>query len=104
MMINPPTVPDAPPITVASSIGRFLRRALSYFQRKFRVALWKAQALFDKHRCNVCGKRVGHFLPLAATHPGTVESMQKQGFSFQLETCNYRDYSCPFCSATDRDR
>jgi SAM-dependent methyltransferase len=103
-MISPPSVPDIPSNTAAASIGRFLRRALRYLQRKFRLALWKAQALFGNHRCNVCGQRVGHFLPLAATHPETVESMQKHGFSFKLETCNHRDYSCPFCGATDRDR
>jgi len=97
-MTNPDSisVPDAP--------RPFLVRVRSYTQRKSRLALWKAQSLFGKDRCNVCDNRVGHFLSLAETHPGTMVSVEKHGFAHEMETINLRQYSCPFCGATDRDR
>jgi SAM-dependent methyltransferase len=82
----------------------FLSRVLRYSQRKSQMAVWKAQSLFGKHRCNVCSRRVGHFRSLAETHQGTVENMQKFGFSHEMETLNLQSYACPFCGATDRDR
>lgn len=103
-MISVRPVPDAPPTTVAASLSRFLRRALRSLRRRCQLALWKIQSLSGKYRCNVCGHRVGHFLSLAATHPGTLETAQKHGFSHEMETFNLREYSCPFCGATDRDR
>jgi SAM-dependent methyltransferase len=95
---------EIPSQTAAASSSRLLPRALRFVRRKRRLALWKLQSLFGKYRCNVCGHRVFHFLPLSAVHPGTVVNKQKYGFRHELETFNFLEYSCPFCGATDHDR
>jgi SAM-dependent methyltransferase len=95
-MIAPQTVQNTPP--------PFLRRVLRYSRRKFRFALWRVESIFGKHLCNVCGRRVGRFLSLSETHPGTLEHAQELGFSHEMEMLNIEHYSCPFCGSTDRDR
>ena len=54
--------------------------------------------------CSVCQKQVRHFCPLPNFYK---ENMEKHGFLYALddvETLNYRAYSCPHCGASDRDR
>lgn len=56
-----------------------------------------------KHHCAVCNRRVKAFNQLPGFYS---ENMKKYGFPYEreLETCNFTDYSCPFCAASDRDR
>ncbi|HXI69235.1 MAG TPA: methyltransferase domain-containing protein [Verrucomicrobiae bacterium] len=103
-MTNPQPVHESLPQTAADSPPPFMPRALRFLRRRGRMALWQAQSLFGKYHCNVCGHRVGHFLPLSAVHPGTVANKLKHGFCHEQETFNEREYSCPFCGATDHDR
>ena len=54
--------------------------------------------------CPVCDKKVKEFLPLSTFY---VENKRKYGNPYtvsDLETLNDRHYSCPHCSASDRDR
>ena len=54
--------------------------------------------------CPVCDKRVAKFIPLPEFYN---ENMAKHGYLYTLddaETLNYNAYSCPRCSASDRDR
>jgi SAM-dependent methyltransferase len=103
-MINPHPVTDAPPATAAASFVHFMYRALRSVRRRSRMALWKAQSLSGKYRCNVCDHRVGNYLSLSVTHPGTLETVMAHGFHHKMEFLNIQNYSCPFCGATDRDR
>lgn len=54
--------------------------------------------------CPVCRTRVNGFLPLPSYY---AESAQRYGFSYGLEeaeTLNHREYTCPVCVSSDRDR
>lgn len=56
------------------------------------------------HRCPVCSKRIGGFLPISSHFD---ENRRKYGYPFtfdDLETMNPNQYSCPSCGASDRDR
>lgn len=57
-----------------------------------------------KYRCPVCENRLAFFNPLPEF---LLENQTAHGFPFspdEAETCNDRDYDCPFCHASDRDR
>src|SRR5437899_3187338 len=57
-----------------------------------------------KYRCPVCDSHVEAFQPLPQFY---TDNLQKYGCPFkaeEAETCNYRNYSCPSCQASDRDR
>jgi hypothetical protein len=57
-----------------------------------------------KLACPVCGRAVRRFQPLADYYR---KHLQEAGWPYRLdeaETCNFRGYSCPHCSASDRDR
>jgi len=61
-------------------------------------------SLGASHCCPVCGSPVRGFQPLPKSYAG---SARQHGFPYsftQVETLNYRDYSCPRCGASDRDR
>ena len=54
--------------------------------------------------CPVCDKKVKEFLPLGTFY---VENKRKYGNPYtvsDVETMNDKHYSCPHCSASDRDR
>lgn len=54
--------------------------------------------------CPVCNKKVRKFIPLPEFYN---ENMEKHGYLYTLddaETLNYGAYSCPHCTASDRDR
>ena len=54
--------------------------------------------------CPVCNKKIRKFIPLPEFYN---ENMEKHGYLYTLddaETLNYGAYSCPHCTASDRDR
>src|SRR5262249_40128304 len=73
-----------------------------------RLALWRAikslllvqAALVGRKRCSVCGGRVGRFIPL----PPDAQIHNFRYATGGAETCNAKNYFCPRCEATDRDR
>jgi len=57
-----------------------------------------------KYQCSACDSRVRTFLPIPKFYS---DNATKHGFPYgeqEYETCNIRNYSCPFCAASDRDR
>jgi SAM-dependent methyltransferase len=65
----------------------------------------KLNELLDrKYFCPVCNKKIHRFLPLPDFYK---ENLEKHGYAYSFddaETLNYKAYSCPHCSASDRDR
>jgi len=64
-----------------------------------RIQTWRA-----KYCCPVCDSRVAAFLPLASYYS---DNLHKHGWPFAVtdaETCNEKNYECPVCHASDRDR
>lgn len=62
------------------------------------------QNVGGKLYCPVCNKKVRKFIPLSDSY---FENMEKYGFQYSLddlEALNYDAYSCPHCTASDRDR
>ena len=56
------------------------------------------------YKCPVCDTRISDFLPLS---PYYNENLVKYGFPYKSEegeTINVKQYVCPNCNATDRDR
>jgi len=54
--------------------------------------------------CPVCDSRISHFEPLDNFY---IQAYKKYKFPYPLddfETLNYRNYHCPKCNASDRDR
>jgi len=56
-----------------------------------------------KRKCPVCARQVGHFLPLPIKYG---DQAAKYGYQYfgKGETINIREYSCPHCGASDRER
>ena len=72
--------------------------------RAFRHARFRLLPGTLRYFCPVCRKRVDAFIPLA---PYYDEQAQKYGYvhsPYLTETINRRQYECPRCGATDRDR
>ncbi len=103
-MSNTHPAADAPSPASPAVLSHTFRRGVRFLRRKSQTALWQAESVVGKYRCNVCDHRVGHFLPLSAVHPETDANMKRYGFMHTLETFNPLAQSCPFCGATDRDR
>lgn len=63
----------------------------------------RVRSLRGRYRCAVCNARVLAFEPLPEFY---LDNFEKHGFPFvaDSETCNLRNYSCPSCQASDRDR
>lgn len=64
----------------------------------------KVDAYTGKYRCSVCDRRVAFFLPLDEEF---LAEQRRHGFEFsptEAETCNQKNYLCPHCEATDRER
>ncbi len=71
-------------------------------------ALWRGArsiyilraAINGRHRCSVCDGRVATFVPLPPN-----DQINSSTYSTEdSETCNSKNYTCPHCEATDRDR
>lgn len=57
-----------------------------------------------RYTCIVCNRRIHNFKPLPAYY---LENAAKYGYKYSFddaETLNYRQYSCPSCGVSDRDR
>jgi SAM-dependent methyltransferase len=68
---------------------------------KRRLALHKFRG--DEHRCPVCGTHLRAFKPLFRRFLAAIEAGHPYPFK-QLQTFNWRSYSCPSCDASDRER
>lgn len=93
-------------------MSKFSRRALGAVPRK--VLSIVKRTFFEGYRrmvdgpstlqCGSCNHCVQAFLPLPKSH---IRMLQDTGWPYGLdtgETCNYRQYTCPYCGASDRDR
>lgn len=54
--------------------------------------------------CPVCGSGVEHFLPVPDHYASSLKQHQAAFSLDDFETLNTRQYSCPACMASDRDR
>ena len=58
-----------------------------------------------KRECNVCNTKFrGNFVPI---HQMYQENLKRTGYKYNFddaETLNYKEYSCPYCKCSDRDR
>lgn len=58
-----------------------------------------------RRECNICKQSFrGHFLPLP---PKYLENLKRTGNKYTIEdaeTLNYKEYTCPYCQSSDRDR
>jgi SAM-dependent methyltransferase len=64
----------------------------------------KEKLEIPKHCCTVCSSAIEQFNRLPDFYH---ENLDKNGFifsSYQSETINFLNYSCPVCDASDRDR
>jgi SAM-dependent methyltransferase len=62
-----------------------------------------ASSTYSK-QCSVCGKKVKSFYPLLDYY---FENARRYNYPYsadEAETLNYKEYSCPYCGAADRDR
>jgi len=76
--------------------------------RRFKSMIRKMQSkvcvVFERYYCPLCNKRVKKFLPLSNLF---LDNLRKYGWKYKFEdseTCNVKNYSCPFCGGSDRDR
>ena len=61
-------------------------------------------AIFHSYYCPVCERKVKSFLPLPDFY---FDLAQQNGYIYSFddaETLNYKQYSCPHCYSSDRDR
>lgn len=59
---------------------------------------------FGKKECPVCKKNVRRFAPLSKS---LIKKIKTSGFALDInefETLNVREYRCPYCGCSDRDR
>ena len=87
--------------SLISAIKKLVPRAL---KQKARALETRARILGAKYRCSACGRRVSSFNPLPST---ITDEIKKYGFKYsteEAEMCNGKNYSCPYCGASDRER
>lgn len=80
------------------------RKALSITKRTLVEGYHRVVNGPGKFQCGSCHHRVQAFLPIPKAH---IRRLQEAGWPYGLETgetCNYRQYTCPYCCASDRDR
>jgi len=73
-------------------------------KKRARVLQALMKSVGAKYRCPVCGSRVKTFQALSHFY---TDNLERYGYPYmggQAETCNYQNYLCPFCRASDRDR
>ena len=59
----------------------------------------------QKYFCPVCQNKVKSFIPLIKKYRGKVVIHSKEYYPYKdCETLNAEAYSCPYCSASDRER
>ncbi len=82
----------------ATKVREYHLKALERKLKKF------INSIGARYYCPVCGERVNTFQPL----PEWIsDNLEKHGYAYttaQTETCNTRNYRCPFCEASDRER
>ncbi len=57
----------------------------------------------DKKICACCGSEIKNYLPLDTAYIDTLKSFGVN-FNFRYEMLNLREYTCPVCESTDRER
>jgi predicted SAM-dependent methyltransferase/DNA-directed RNA polymerase subunit RPC12/RpoP len=73
-------------------------------KKRARALETRARMLVAKYRCSACGSRVSRFDPLPSS---ITDEIKRHGFKYtveEAEMCNGRNYSCPYCGASDRER
>lgn len=58
----------------------------------------------NEYYCPVCDNDLINFLPLPDYYLDNLRKYQNKYIDMQAETCNIKQYSCPLCWASDRDR
>jgi SAM-dependent methyltransferase len=64
----------------------------------------KAGFGYERRYCPVCSQQVKNFLPLPEFF---LDNLRKDGWKYKFEEsefCNVKNYLCPACGASDRDR
>lgn len=92
------------PQPVRSAIASASWSLISSSRRGLKNLRLNTGRLVGRSRCTVCGERIWGFAPL---DPAMLETARMYGCKYgpeQSETCNARNYECPVCGATDRDR
>ena len=85
-------------------LARRMPAALSIMKRTFVEGYLRMVTGPGRFQCGTCNHCVQAFLPIPKLH---IRTLQETGWPYGLdtgETCNYRQYTCPYCSASDRDR
>lgn len=57
-----------------------------------------------KKECSVCAKKVKNFEPLSSYYKNQAALYNFPFSADEAETLNYKEYTCPYCGASDRDR
>jgi SAM-dependent methyltransferase len=73
-------------------------------KRRIRGVQRRLQSVAGPYYCPVCESRIRRFDPIPAFYSA---QPREYGFPYsaeEAETCNWENYSCPFCEANDRDR
>lgn len=82
-------------------MSAIFKKRTKLFEKRVKLL---ANSIGARYRCNVCNSPVRTFQPLPKWISDNIE---KYGWPYeadQAETCNYKNYRCPFCEANDRDR
>lgn len=58
----------------------------------------------NEYYCPVCDNELINFLPLPNYYLDNLRKYQNKYIDMEAETCNIKQYSCPLCWASDRDR
>jgi SAM-dependent methyltransferase len=58
----------------------------------------------NEYYCPVCDNELINFLPLPDYYLDNLRKYQNKYVDMEAETCNLKQYSCPLCWASDRDR
>ena len=75
-------------------------------EQRMLTRIWHALKSLSpgRYTCIVCNRRIHDFKPVPAFY---FENAAKYGYKYSIddaETLNYRQYSCPSCGVSDRDR
>lgn len=81
-----------------------IKKIIAYFFNKINILGNILININNNQYCPVCSEKVLYFLPLPKQFRNKI-FIKNQIFSFlNAETLNYKAYSCPKCSASDRER
>ncbi|MDH6355289.1 DNA-directed RNA polymerase subunit RPC12/RpoP [Dysgonomonas sp. PH5-45] len=90
-------------------LRKVLKNLAPYFvvdtiRRKYDERIYQEQLAGSPYSCPVCNNKVVDFWPLPALY---AEEMEKHGFIYPsgyFETMNKKQYRCPHCGNSDRNR